>query len=189
MTQSPPDLSADLTLTPIAELVRSMFANGADPEAIACAVAALEMKARTSRIAPRSLVGTRLATDWTLPANFVEHAIERGMPRARIAIEAERFRNYWIAKAGQGAIKRDWFATWRNWVLTAMEGANAASLTRNDRTPPAARRAPTGADAVLAGMGRLAHRLAREREPARRDGTAASSRDDSDQLDLEGKRT
>ena len=26
------------------------------------------------------------------------------------------FRDYWVAKTGQAATKRDWFATWRNWV-------------------------------------------------------------------------
>jgi uncharacterized protein YdaU (DUF1376 family) len=27
-----------------------------------------------------------------------------------------QFRDYWIAKAGSGGVKLDWFATWRNWV-------------------------------------------------------------------------
>jgi hypothetical protein len=177
--------------TEIANLVQAMLADGAEHEVIVSAVEAAELK--SSRRAARSIDpttrGARLPTDWQIPETFIAHAAANGMAAARIQIEAERFKNYWTAKSGQGAIKRDWFATWRNWILTAMEGTHAASLTRNDRAPSAPRRAPTGADAVLAGMGRLAHRLAREREPAGRDGTVASSPDDSDQLDLEGKRT
>src|SRR5260370_486550 len=91
------------------------------------------------------------------------------MPRVRVAIEAERFRNYWIAKVGQGAVKRDWFATWRNWVLTAMENSHGAPAARVGHVGASstAGRSPTGSDAVLAGMARLAHRLDQGREPTR----------------------
>ncbi len=91
------------------------------------------------------------------------------MPASRIELETEKFRNYWTAKTGTGAVKRDWAATWRNWILNATEGRHVAG--NNRRGPPGAasvtRRAATGADAVLAGMGRLAHRLAETRSAAR----------------------
>jgi hypothetical protein len=28
---------------------------------------------------------------------------------------ADRFRDFWHAKPGQGGVKLDWTATWRNW--------------------------------------------------------------------------
>jgi hypothetical protein len=166
-----------------------MLELGVEHEAIVRAIEAEELKSTRRRDGANRARGTRLPPDWEIPITFMHHALARGMWAARIQIEAEKFKNYWTAKSGQGAVKRDWFATWRNWILTAMEGMHAASLSRSDRTSPTPRRAPTGADAVLAGMGRLAHRLAQEREPAGRDGTMASGPDDSDQLDLEGKRT
>jgi hypothetical protein len=34
---------------------------------------------------------------------------------AMVREEADKFRDHWHAKAGQGATKLDWEATWRNW--------------------------------------------------------------------------
>lgn len=34
----------------------------------------------------------------------------------QIAFEFDCFLDYWRAKAGAGAVKRDWPATWRNWI-------------------------------------------------------------------------
>jgi hypothetical protein len=34
----------------------------------------------------------------------------------QIAFEFDCFLDYWRAKAGAGAVKRDWPATWRNWL-------------------------------------------------------------------------
>lgn len=59
--------------------------------------------------------GTRLSEDWTLPFEWREWAaLER--PDVDVDLEGEKFRDYWIAKAGKAAVKRDWFATWRNWI-------------------------------------------------------------------------
>jgi hypothetical protein len=35
--------------------------------------------------------------------------------------ERERFRDYWLAKAGAGAVKIDWSATSRNWACKSAE--------------------------------------------------------------------
>jgi|ERR1043165_8206610 hypothetical protein len=176
--------------TPIARRVLSMLEQGVAHEAIVRAIEAAELKpSRRRGNLDHPARGTRLPADWEIPVTFMHHALARGMPAARIQIEAERFKNYWTAKSGQGAVKRDWFATWRNWVLTAMEGTHAASLSRIDGASPATRRTQTGADAVLAGMGRLAHRLAQGRERAGSDGQVAPDADDSRQPDPESKRT
>lgn len=67
--------------------------------------------------------GTRLTADWKPSDDDLAFAISKGMPRPRIDIEAEKFRNYWTAKTGIAATKRDWSATWRNWVLSSLERA------------------------------------------------------------------
>jgi hypothetical protein len=61
--------------------------------------------------------GTRLSADWRLPSDWKHDAISKGMRAGDVDIEEQRFRNYWIAKAGAGAVKVDWHATWRNWIL------------------------------------------------------------------------
>jgi hypothetical protein len=70
---------------------------------------------------PKSERGKRLALDWQLPDEWRDwtrihfaHASD-----AQIETEAEKFRDFWHAKSGQGATKLDWQATWRNWCRTA----------------------------------------------------------------------
>lgn len=50
---------------------------------------------------------------------------------------AENFRDYWIAKSGKDAVKRDWKATWRMWVRRESDqaAARAASTARPQRRP------------------------------------------------------
>lgn len=64
----------------------------------------------------RTKRGTRLSEDWTPSEDDVEFARERGLDPTEIQNEADRFRDYWIAKAGAQATKLDWAATWRNWI-------------------------------------------------------------------------
>jgi len=70
------------------------------------------------KAAPR---GARLSADWTLPDDWQQwarinfaHASD-----AMVALEADKFRDFWCSKAGQSACKLDWEATWRNWCRTA----------------------------------------------------------------------
>jgi hypothetical protein len=155
--------------TPIAKLVEAMLADGAEHGAIVSAVTAAETSIQEGeRVGVRR--GTRLPMDWMPPDSCIAYAAARGMPEPRILIEAERFKNYWTAKTGAGATKRDWEATWRNWILNAMEDRHV--VARNHRggesgATAAPGRPQTGANAVLAGMGRLAHRLAHNRDTAR----------------------
>lgn len=74
--------------------------------------------------------GTRIPDDFTVTAQMVAWARER-VPRVDGRLETEKFINYWQAAAGKGSTKRDWVATWRNWMLTA------------DERLPAARASPT----------------------------------------------
>lgn len=65
--------------------------------------------------------GTRLAEDWKPTAGDWAFATGKGCSPARIEREAEGFRNYWLGRAGAGGTKLDWSATWRNWILTALD--------------------------------------------------------------------
>ena len=54
--------------------------------------------------------GTRLPQDW-------EPKEEDGLNEVELA----KFRDYWIAVAGQKGVKRDWDATWRNWLRNSKQ--------------------------------------------------------------------
>ncbi|MET3590580.1 hypothetical protein ABID23_001696 [Bartonella silvatica] len=59
-----------------------------------------------------------------LPADFepdYDFAIAEGLPPERVKVEIAKFRDYWNAKAGKDASKRDWQATWRNWVRNSKD--------------------------------------------------------------------
>ena len=60
--------------------------------------------------------GSRLPRDWVLPREFGEWAISDGWAEISVRTEADKFKDYWISKTGQGATKADWLATWRNWM-------------------------------------------------------------------------
>lgn len=70
-----------------------------------------------------------------IPPDFVpdlEYALSKGLSRHTAAREAERFKNFWSAKAGKDGTKLDWPATWRNWVLSTADRLGATPR------PPAA---------------------------------------------------
>jgi len=157
---------AELHLTPIAARLAEHFTHGGGVDEAIRLVAALECDAmlsctgiiRTSRPDKR---GSRLCSDWKPSAEDLRYALDRGMPEARAWVEAEKFLNYWTAKSGASATKRDWPATWRNWIITTMERSNGPASYRGDRpgTDFTSRRTCAGTDAILAGMGRLAGRV------------------------------
>lgn len=64
-------------------------------------------------ILPKNKRGTRIPEDWVLPDEWKAWAISQG---ANAKLEGEKFYDYWIAKPGQGGVKLDWAATWRNWI-------------------------------------------------------------------------
>src|SRR5262249_43984944 len=110
--------------TPIAAELQAHFAAGGT---MADGVRLVELLERGAQMRARKKVaarGTRLPADWEISQECINYALDRGMTRDRVAIEAEKFRNYWTSKSGADATKVDWFATWRNWVLIAMEKRN-----------------------------------------------------------------
>lgn len=72
--------------------------------------------------------GARLQPDWSLPDAWREWTrinFAHASPEL-VATEADKFRDYWIAKSGQQAAKLDWEATWRNWCRTAFSAKPSA---------------------------------------------------------------
>jgi hypothetical protein len=79
--------------------------------------------------------GSILESNWNPSLEERQYAIAFGLDPDRTADE---FRDYWIAKTGQGAIKADWSATWRNWCRRAQDFARpskAPALATNGHSP------------------------------------------------------
>lgn len=91
----------------------------------------------SSAAAPKQKRGTRLPTEWEPGDKNLDYAVSKGLFGDKLRNEVEKFRNYWNAKAGQGAARIDWDATWRNWILTAIE--RGAGGGNGNRGPPAGR--------------------------------------------------
>lgn len=86
--------------------------------------------AKSQRQRTDSKRGSRLPQDWDLPADLRQWAqINFSSDDAAISLEAERFRDFWIAKPGQAGCKLDWPATWRNWCRNA-HGVPATKVRR-----------------------------------------------------------
>lgn len=62
--------------------------------------------------------GKRLAEDWLLPKAWGEWALSenKALTPDDVRKEAEKFKDFWLAKAGKDARKVDWLATWRSWI-------------------------------------------------------------------------
>lgn len=59
--------------------------------------------------------GTRLDVNLQLPQSWREYAVEQGVEG--IDNEFDRFKNYWTSPNAKKPLKKDWTATWRNWIL------------------------------------------------------------------------
>lgn len=85
---------------------------------------------RAAEAAPKSR-GTRLPSGWQLPREWGLWALEQpGWTEPAIRTEADKFADYWAAKAGRDAVKADWCATWRNWIRNASPPRAASATVR-----------------------------------------------------------
>lgn len=64
--------------------------------------------------------GARLPPHWILPDEWLIAAEETqrqfNLAPCDLRLEAAKFKDYWVAKAGIDGVKLDWRATWLNWV-------------------------------------------------------------------------
>lgn len=63
-------------------------------------------------------MATSLPKDWKPSPEQIAQARE-SRPDVDVALEAQKFVDYWIAKGGKEGRKLDWDATWRNWIRNA----------------------------------------------------------------------
>lgn len=85
-------------------------------------------EARASRL-PLDWIPSPEALEWTATTR-------PAWAPARITETIEAFRDYWRAKAGKDATKRDWDATWRNWVRREDANGKGQAARSTPRTDP-----------------------------------------------------
>ena len=74
--------------------------------------------------------GSRLSPDFFFPKEWCDFLVEQ-RPELNAQQTFDKFKDYWIAQAGQKGVKLDWFATWRNWVRnTNASKVNPADIVR-----------------------------------------------------------
>ena len=75
---------------------------------------------------PENKKGSRITfTELTDELREQANKVRPDLSPDQIAFEFDCFLDYWRAKAGAGAVKRDWPATWRNWIRRSNQfGAN-----------------------------------------------------------------
>lgn len=88
--------------------------------------------------------GTRVPDDFT-PTPAMLTWVRAHCPEVPAA-EHERFMDYWRGVSGSRGVKRDWVATWRNWMRTA------ADDIRKGKRPAAGPRRSTTDERVAAGL-------------------------------------
>lgn len=64
--------------------------------------------------------GTRIHPDWKPTDEQVTQAIvdQPAWDAAEVARQARKFRNHWLSKPGDAALRTNWDLTWENWVLS-----------------------------------------------------------------------
>ncbi|MCA3080408.1 MAG: helix-turn-helix domain-containing protein [Rhodocyclaceae bacterium] len=77
--------------------------------------------------------GSRISENWKPSQDDYNQALHVGLTVEQIDHEANKFRDYWISKAGKDAVKLNWSATWRNWCRTAKDRSRAPSYSNTNR--------------------------------------------------------
>jgi len=72
---------------------------------------------------------TRIPPGFALTPEMQQYAATKA-PDVNIEIATEKFINHWTSASGSNASKRDWVATWRNWMLSDQERAGRATAGR-----------------------------------------------------------
>lgn len=66
--------------------------------------------------------------DWRPNDDLAAWTLAQGLNRDDARRELEKFRDYWRAASGAKGVKRDWDATWRNWIRKAADDRRRALL-------------------------------------------------------------
>ena len=109
-----------------------IIASGVLAERLQDAIPETETETETERETKKEkkTLGKRLANDFHFPKEWEEFC-QQTRPELSPVQTFDKFKDYWIAQAGQKGVKLDWFATWRNWVRnTNAPKANPADNIR-----------------------------------------------------------
>lgn len=101
-----------------------------DPNQELADASSLERGRAKPRAAPGRR-GTRVPDDFAVTADMVQWATENA-PNVDVRTETAKFLDYWRGRAGQGGVKLDWNATWRNWMRKAEEYTPRLRAVGND---------------------------------------------------------
>ena len=93
---------------------------------------------RASSLRSEAKKGSRLSENWVPSADNLDFALKEGLSAAEVEREAAKFRDYWVGRAGAGGVKRDWCATWRNWIRKSMEGRRNERVQDDSKSASAA---------------------------------------------------
>ena len=94
------------------------------------AIPETERETETETKREKKTLGKRLANDFHFPKEWEEFC-QQTRPELNPTQTFDKFKDYWIAQAGQKGVKLDWFATWRNWVRnTNAPKVNPADIVR-----------------------------------------------------------
>ena len=88
-----------------------------------CAAGAAPPKEQKALSQKSSKRGSRWSAERVPDAWKAWASQEHGATAEQVRREEAKFCDYWVAKAGQGGVKLDWRATWRNWIRRAAENA------------------------------------------------------------------
>ena len=107
-----------------------IIASGVLAERLQDAIPETERETETETKKEKKTLGKRLANDFHFPKEWEEFC-QQTRPELSPVQTFDKFKDYWIAQAGQKGVKLDWFATWRNWVRnTNAPKANPADIVR-----------------------------------------------------------
>ena len=107
-----------------------IIASGVLAERLQDAIPETETEGETKTERDKNKRGSRLAQDFFFPKEWCDFLVEH-RPELNAQQTFEKFKDYWIAQAGQKGVKLDWFATWRNWVRnTNAPKQNPADIVR-----------------------------------------------------------
>lgn len=90
-----------------------------------------DKESNSDELPKKNARGSRLPTDWKIPIEWGQWTCTTfGVSTDRVLLEADKFKDHWIAKAGKDATKIDWQATWRTWCRRAFERYDRAPIAR-----------------------------------------------------------
>lgn len=90
---------------------------------------------KAAKAKPERKAGSRLPDDWRPSPEDRAYAAGEGFSDWETDRVALRFADYWRARPGQGGVKLDWPATWRNWVRTEADRQGKAPKAAASPSP------------------------------------------------------